>query len=489
LPTAKNFLVAKNGNLILKGRKGKLSPEDIEIVKKNKEVVQFIITHKNALLDYLAQKGKVDMSDDVLAMYELSPLQEGMLFHGLLKEDSKSYVEQYCFDFPKTLNIEVLKKSFEYVFAHHTILRSSFLYGELSIPVQRVHQQVDLPFECLDFSAFKEEEQKEKIEQFLKNDLEKGFDFKQAPLVRLTLIKTIEGTYKMVWTSHHILLDGWSMPIIMEEFLEAYAHYDAGKIPATKKEDQYEDYIKYIKSGDPFEEEQFWKTYLKGFNSPALLPFLEKNVDRNQGGQIFREESLVFDEATTEGIKAFAKANNLTVNTIVQGVWSFLLSKYTGQTDTVFGVTVSGRPSDMEDAEQKVGLYINTLPFRSSMGKEQTVIEWLTTIQAGHISAREYQYSSLSKVQSWTGIIGDFFDSILVFENYPMNEVLENNAALKIENIQIEIATTYLLSISSQLNQELHLLFSYFEDLLDPQYVSLITEKRTSDPSGSSSIR
>ncbi|MFK8103148.1 MAG: non-ribosomal peptide synthase/polyketide synthase [Saprospiraceae bacterium] len=473
------FLVEKEGDLILKGLKGKLSAEDVATIKKNKDIINFIKTNKPALIDYLKEQRATDSVTqlnlkDVSAIYELSPLQQGMLFHGLYDSKSSAYTEHFNFNFPEGLDIPAFKASWEYVLKNHSILRSSFIYDQLSIPVQCVFNKVVLPFEVIDYSNFEGEALTQKLDTFVKADLEKGFDFKEAPLMRITLIKTDDQAYKMIWAHHHILWDGWSVPIMMDEMLSAYEALLGGKEPEAIEEDHYEDYIKYINAKDKFKEEQFWKTYMQGFETPSLLPFIGNTPERNKGGKNTEEINLILDKNYTEKLKQYAQKNHLTTNTVIQGVWSFLLSKYTGNQDTTFGAIVSGRPTDLAGAEQKVGLYINTLPLRSTMKEGQSVTEWLTELQEGHTKAREYQYTSISKVQKWSGIQGEFFDSILVFENYPIGDVLESDWALNAEVWQEKEQTNYLVSIAVAVTDQTHVKFLYNADLLASDYAETI---------------
>ncbi|MFK8103154.1 MAG: non-ribosomal peptide synthase/polyketide synthase, partial [Saprospiraceae bacterium] len=418
--------------------------------------------------------------NQISRLYKLSPLQEGMLFHGLLDQDSKAYLEQYNFDLPHAVNIEALKSSWEYMLYNHSILRTAFFYDELSTPIQAVYKKVDLPFEILDYSQLSEAEQAAKFASLLATDQATPFDFKVAPLMRVTLVKMRSDAYKMIWTNHHILWDGWSTPILLEELLVAYEAYARSNQPIgkdlQKQEDLYEDYINYIDAVDSFAAEDFWKNYLADFESPSLLPFVDSTVDRNRGDGELEELDLVFSSELTEKVKGYAQENHLTVNSIVQGVWSLLLSRYTGSEDVAFGVTVSGRPTELAGAEDRVGLYINMLPIRSKVKATAKLTDWLTELQKGHTAAREFQYTGLNELQTWLGLKGDFFDSIMVFENYPISEVVSKEWMLGIENVELKEQTNYLLSLIVVLDEKLSVKFSYNASLLETAYAKMIKD-------------
>lgn len=412
--------------------------------------------------------------DTISDLYQLTPMQEGILFHSLYDESSKAYTEQFTFDFPEGLDEKAFKDAWQYIVKTHDILRTSFFYDQLSIPVQVVNNKGNLPIEIVDYSTLTEEEEAKAIQEFLEEDYKKSFSFSEAPLMRVSLLKRKGKSYKMVWTFHHILLDGWSTSVLMGELLNMYEKFVKNTVHAEKTVDNYSNYIKYINAIDKYEEEQFWSNYINGFSTPTLVPFVGNVLGRNQGGKTLSEIHLDFDENFTEEIKQFAKSNQLTVNTLMQGVWSFLLSKYTSTNDTIFGVTVSGRPSDLQSAEYGVGLYINTIALRSVYEDSQQIVDWLLDIQKGHTEAREYQYTSLSDVQKYTGINGDIFDSILVFENYPIGELLSKEWLLKVDNINIKEQTNYLLSIIVNLGESLNLNFNYNDSLLTKEYVEMI---------------
>jgi non-ribosomal peptide synthase protein (TIGR01720 family) len=217
-------------------------------------------------------KGK-PRREAIEGIYRLSGLQQGMLFHGLYDENSGAYIEQLSCDLTNP-NLDVIKKSWEYVLRNHSILRSGFYSDEFSIPVQCVYKNAELPVEILDFSELNSEEQNKAIKEYEETDRYKGFDFKTAPLMRICLMKLSKEKYRMLWTSHHILFDGWSMPILMEEFLTAYENLISGKELQSKEADRYEDYIRYIERVDKEKQENYWRGYMQGVEQSTLLPFI-----------------------------------------------------------------------------------------------------------------------------------------------------------------------------------------------------------------------
>ncbi|RDV10381.1 non-ribosomal peptide synthetase, partial [Pontibacter diazotrophicus] len=404
------------------------------------------------------QDGK-SMQEQISSLYSLSPLQEGLLFHGLYDKESPAYVEQMSCRI-KGLEIAPFRRSWEYLLQKHSILRSSF-HQDMSVPVQCVHYEVALPFEVLDFRDLSEEEQQAQVSSFKEADSKKGFDFSQAPLLRLTLIRLTDEAYQLVWTHHHLLVDGWSMPILMQELLSTYEALSAGDEPAVIEEDRYEEFIQYLQKRDSVEAGNFWREYLSDVEEATLLPFVDSKQDRTKGGEEYRKEELILADSLYTELQDFAQKNRLTVNTMMQGVWAYLLSCYTGQQNPVYGVTVAGRPTELAGSETRVGLYINTLPLHSTVNAELQVSEWLAGLQEGHSRAREHAYTPLPSIQNWLGVKGDLFDTLMVFENYPMGEVFDQEWALQIEDLQMEEHTNYPLSLMVQAGRQLSVEFGY----------------------------
>jgi hypothetical protein len=220
------------------------------------------------------------------------------------------------------------------------------------------------------------------------------------------------------------LLDGWSLPVLLEELLQVYEELTGGQQPPAGEPDRYEDYIRFIGGRDRQAERQYWKHYLETIEGSTLLPFVRPTADRNKGLGKYGEVEWGLSREQTDQVVRFAQASRVTVNTVMQGVWAYLLHRYTGQQTVVFGVTVSGRPEALRGVERRVGMYINTLPLRAVVRQELPVGEWLRSLQEDQAGSRTFQYAPLHELQQLAGISGDWFDTVLVFENYPVSSVI-----------------------------------------------------------------
>jgi len=348
------YLVLEDGNLFLEGDQKKLTERELEEVQTNTEIISFIRNNKTSITEYLlANQGNRNLKEDnVTAIYRLSPLQTGMLFHTLY-DQTGAYVEQLTCELAE-VQIESFKRGWNYLLAKHTILRSSFHADEFDIPVQCVHADAQMPVEVIDYSELGDVLQHSALSNYRKADRTRGFDLKASPLMRITLIRLKDDRYWMLWSFHHMLLDGWSIPLVIEKFLKAYAGQIQGKSLPETNVDQFEDYIRYIDSRDREKERIFWTTYMEGVDNVTQLPFLKTSIDRNKGLGTFLDKVIFIERKATQRIGEFAQLHRITLSTLLQGVWSFILHRYTGKKDVVFRITVSGRPDERIGIEDRI---------------------------------------------------------------------------------------------------------------------------------------
>jgi non-ribosomal peptide synthase protein (TIGR01720 family) len=419
------------------------------------------------------QEGK-KRREQIEGLYLLNGLQQGLLFHSLYSKEVEAYIEQFACDLINP-NIGFVIKSWQFVLRNHTILRSAFYSDAFDVPVQCVFKEVELPVEILDLRRLADEEQVVAINNYKAADRKKGFDFKNPPLLRLAFVQLSDNRYNMICTLHHIVVDGWSLPIIVEELLRTYEELANHREVIINNEDKFEDYIRYLESRDISEEEAYWRNYIHEIDRSTMLPFISPTADRNSGIGEFKIEYLKIDAATTLKVQSFAKHYRLTTNTLMQGVWFHLLHHYSGNDKVTFGITVSGRPNDLPNIEKRVGMFINTIPLKSVRKEGQNLVKWLQSLQQDQVLSRQYQYAPLHNIQSWSSVQGDLFDTLFVFENYPLSKAaLSNNWQLKLENVHANGQTNYPLSIQISGTDEIRIGFGYNSDLLDTVYVKEI---------------
>jgi len=396
----------------------------------------------------MQQNTNTNTKSNVEDIYELTPMQQGMLFHTLYTEGSDVYIEQFIYDLEGDLNEDHFRKAWEEAVSRHGVLRTSFQWKGISKPVQLVSRSVELPWKSYDWSNDDEKKQDEEFKKFIKQDRAESFSMEKAPLMRCALIRLSKDKYKFVWTFHHILMDGWSYPVIQKEIFKIYEGLKENKPAELARPVPYKQFILWLNQKDKTPSEGFWKKELKGFDSPT--PMITDSVIEVKQEEDIGELDIKLSPKLTSGLQSLAKQNQLTLNTIIQGAWSVILSTYRGENDVVFGGTVSGRTPSLKGIETMVGMFINTLPVRVKIDGDKKIIDWLKELQANHIERDEYSYSSLVDIQEWSEVPKGtkLFENILVFENYPLDKSFENGVAgIKITDAYANERTNFPLTI------------------------------------------
>lgn len=389
-------------------------------------------------------------------IYPLSPTQQGILFHTLYAPESGVYVVQSCYTFSKSLNIAAFVQAWQQVINQHPILRTSFYWKQHKEPFQVVHRNVQLPWQQYDWQEFSVSEQPKRLEAFLQADRQQGFDISQAPLMRLTLIQVAKETYHFIWSSHHLILDGWSGALVLQQVSQAYEALCNGQVVSLPHCCSYAEYIAWLQQQDLSQAEAFWHKMLQGFTAPTQLR-VSSSSNETTG---YNEQSLKLSPATTAALQSLARQHKLTVNTLVQGAWAILLSRYSGEEDILFGATSAGRPPALVGSDSMVGLFINTLPVRVQVSGDELLNPWLQKLQTQQVEMQQYEYSPLVQVQGWSEVPRDLplFESILVFENYPVDASLKEWATeMQIHEIRSVESTNYPITLTVGVSTELTL--------------------------------
>ncbi|MCC6858461.1 MAG: amino acid adenylation domain-containing protein, partial [Bryobacterales bacterium] len=388
---------------------------------------------------------------DLESVYPLSPMQQGMLFHTLYAPGSGVYVEQLHCILEGSLDAAAFRQAWQRALDRHTVLRTAFVWKRLENARQVVHRHLEVPLEWEDWSGLEAAEQDHRLEAMLACERLRGFDLNKAPLVRLKLIRLGENTHRFVWSHHHLLLDGWSLPILLKEVFACYEAAAAGRTPVLPPARPYREYIDWLRRQDRSRAQAFWRRYLKGFAAPTPLAAGPEPSAAPDLTTYATEEIQLPAECTSE-LQALCRQNGLTLNTLVQGAWALLLSRYSGESDVLFGATVSGRPAELAGAGSMLGLFINTLPVRARIPDGMAMLDWLRQLQVEQAELRQYEHSSLAEVQSWSEIPRgvSLFDSLLVFENYPVDDsLLSGTGSIRVRGIRSLEQTNYPLTLVS----------------------------------------
>ncbi|WP_368491801.1 amino acid adenylation domain-containing protein [Pseudomonas sp. Hg5Tf] len=419
---------------------------------------QGALTPSDVPLAGLDQQGLDQLGLDprgVQDLYPLSPMQQGMLFHSLYAQAEGQYINQLSVAV-EGLDPERFCAAWQACVDAHDILRTAFLTGaNLSQPLQRVQRAVQVPFSYEDWRE--QPDQAAAIDARAATLRRNGFALERAPLLDLQVLRLDEQRHQLIYTSHHILMDGWSNAQLLAEVLQRY-NGAAVLNPAGR----YRDYIEWLTRQDPLADERFWKAQLQHVDTPtrmaAVLP------DNAQGHSGYAEFKQRLDPAATQRLKAFASQHKVTLNTLIQAAWALLLQRYSGQSTVVFGATVAGRSAPLPAIEAQIGLFINTLPVVVSLSAEQPLAQLLHKLQAQNLALRDHEHTPLFDIQRWAGQGGEgLFDSLLVFENYPVSETLQQGApqGLRFAQVQTREQTSYPLTLLVALEDTLTLQFQY----------------------------
>jgi len=403
-------------------------------------------------------------SKNIEDAYALSPMQQGMLFHTLYAPTTGMYIEQLNCTLRGELDRAAFKRAWQHVVERHPVLRSAFAWKNLEQPLQVVGRQVGLPLQADDWRELAPAEQAARLDAFLQADRARGFDLAIAPLMRLALFQLAEDAYAFVWTHHHLLLDGWSLPLVLGEVFQCYSAFAFNRALNLPPLRPYREYIAWLQRQDPAQAQAFWHHTLQGLITPTPLGVDHPPAPDAPPNYAVQQHRLT--PAASAALDHCVRPHALTLNTLVQGAWALLLSRYSGQTDVVFGATVSGRPAELPGSATMVGLFINTLPVRVQLPPAARVRPWLQALQAQQVEQRQYEYSALVQVQGWSAVPRrlPLFESLLVFENYPVGEEVAAQTSrprLAVTDLQTSAQTNYPLTIIVAPAQTLLLEISY----------------------------
>jgi amino acid adenylation domain-containing protein/non-ribosomal peptide synthase protein (TIGR01720 family) len=381
-------------------------------------------------------------------IYSLSPMQQGLLFHSLVASQEASYPVQIDWTLRGNLDEAAFLRAWQEVVDRHPILRTAFVWERLEKPMQIVRKRIVIPVEQRDLREMPEGERQAWVTSYAADECNKSFDLTRAPLMRLSLLRLTDDTYRFIWSLHHLIIDGWSLPLLVKEVFALYAAYGAGKEPRLDRVKPFGDYIGWLNKQSLASAEAFWRKTLGGFTAPT--PFRVDHPVKEGEPHEVDETMLVFTAAESAALQAFARQHQLTLSTLVQGAWALLLARYSGEDDVLFGATVSGRSAPVPGIDRMVGLFINTLPVRVKVPAEQPVVAWLKAVQDQYSELREYEYSPLVEVQGWSEVPRGLplFESQVAFENYPEAEALLQGAGgLTVDKARMETRTHYPLTV------------------------------------------
>jgi surfactin family lipopeptide synthetase C len=414
-------------------------------------------------------------TNNIEDLYPLAPLQRGLLFHSLYNPDRNPYFTQETWTLRGELNVTYLEDAWRQVIERHSALRTSFVWEGVDEPLQLVYKRANVPFSKHDWRHVSAAEQPQQLLLWMEEDRRRAFNFSEAPLMRLILIRLAEDIHQFIWDYHHLLMDGWCRVTILNEVFAIYEGLCFGEPLRLNAPRPYRDYIAWLQQQDLSAAADYWKRYLHGFTAPTRLPLAAPARLTHQSQSAFESQHRTLPVELTRELQQLARTYRLTVNTLVQGVWAILLSRYCQEDDVIFGATVSGRPAELAGVEQMVGLFINTLPVRVRIQEERNVIEWLRQLQSEQVEQRQYEYSQLAEIQGWSEVERGvpLFESLVVFENYPVkNPSPQRRGNLDIRKAHLFEKAQNRIEVVAWMTSELWLQIDYDSAQIDSGMVT-----------------
>ncbi len=417
-----------------------------------------LTTLDQAAVDRLAGDG--GMVEDI---WPLTPLQVGMLFHSVLDDGSPQYLDQVRMLLDGVEDPRALGRAWQRVIDRTPILRSCLIWENVDEPVLVIHRRIDVPVSYHDWRSLPEAERGTRLRRVLDDD--SVLDLTRAPLLRLSIAHLPGDQALLIWTFHHVILDGWSLSQVLDEVFELYAAITRGREPDLTVRRPFPDYLHWMRGQDYHQAERYWRQVLAGLGEPTPLPYgvMTADVHRTEST---RRVPVTLPASVSAQLNRIARQNGLTLNTVLEGAWALLLTRCGGGREAVFGTTVSGRSAEVPGVESMIGMFINTIPVRVRVPHGQDTLSWLQDLQARQSQSRQFEFVALSQLQSWSDLApgANLFNSMIVFENYPHDENSAARAGLRVREVQVRESTNYPLTLSAQFAGELQIDLAY-----DPQ--------------------
>ena len=407
--------------------------------------------------------------EQVEDIYPLSTVQQGMLFHTQDSGGGDFYINQTSVEV-QGLQASRFIAAWGQLVQRHEMLRSAFWQApQLREPLQVVLRQGQLDAREQDWRG--QAVDPARLAAAAEAERRRPFDLLAPPLLRLLLVRLDDERHQLILTSHHILMDGWSQSRLLGELFQCYAGQ-----PLPPQQGRYSDYIRWLQAPAQQTSEAFWRPRLAELQGPTQLAGAAgtRNASGAQGHDALY---LHWDEQRTTWLREQAQRLRVTPNTLVQAAWVLLLQRYTGQPTVCFGATVSGRPASLAGADSLLGLFINTLPIIQAPHPAQPVQAWLQHLQTCNLEVRDHEHTPLVDIQRWAESNGQaLFDSIIVFENYPIDERLQSagSAGLQFGEAQLRDVTNYPMDLAVHLNTRLRIEFLYRLDHFQAHQVEAI---------------
>ncbi|MEQ7052119.1 non-ribosomal peptide synthase/polyketide synthase [Paenibacillaceae sp. P-4] len=414
-----------------------LTPSDVSLQRISIQELEQIVERTSGI-------GEVE------DIYALTPMQKGMWFHTAMDSQAGAYFELTRLTLEGTLNIEAFAASWNELAARHAVFRTNFLVDSNGEPLQVVFRSKRISVKYEDWRSLNPNEQAVAIENEAAKERAQGFDLENGDVMRVSVLQTADEVYEVLWISHHIVMDGWCLPLVAAEVFNTYSALVEDKKPILASVPSYNHYIQWLERQDDSAAAAYWNNYLSGFEETTELPHSKgrRHSGQYEAGQV----QIDLGTSLSLALNQVATQHQVTLNTLLQASWGILLQKYNRTSDIVFGSVVSGRPAELVGIEEMVGLFINTIPVRVSSQAHERFAEVMTRMQEDALSSAKHDYYPLYEIQAQCTLKQDLITHIMVLENYPMEQQLDqfnssDGSGLKLTDVTVTEQTNYDLNL------------------------------------------
>ncbi|MGF9646225.1 amino acid adenylation domain-containing protein [Paenibacillus sp. MABNS29] len=439
--------------------------------KENTELTPSDVQFKGltiAELEQIAQRS--GHLGEIENIYSLTPMQKGMWFHSALDRQTAAYFEQTRFTMRGVLDVQLFERSWTELAKRHLVLRANFVQGPAGEPLQIIYRDKPVGFEYEELLHLQADEKQAYLDKKAEDDKLRGFDMEHDALVRVTILRTEEQSYHVLWSFQHILMDGWCLPQLTQELFETYSALASGKQPAGDKGSDYGAYIEWLEKQDDQAASGYWTAFLAGYEGQTVLPGQKEPAPNGR----FTADHVTAElgKDLSERMDRVAKQRLVTVNTLLQAAWGVMLQKYNGTNDAVFGSVVAGRPAEIPGIESMIGLFINTVPVRVTSEADTVFADLMAKLQEWALESGRYDYYPLYEIQARSVQKQNLINHIIAFENYPVDEQMEQagdqqHGDLTIADVQMEEQTNYNFNVTVVPGVEIEIRFDFNAEVFD----------------------
>ena len=384
-------------------------------------------------------------------VYPLSPMQRLMLLHAIPSGGNGVLLNQVGYDIRGPLDPSSFHRAWDALVARHPALRTAFLWEGLQQPLQVVRTAVTLPFRHGDLTGVPANAQSEAIGALRREDFEAPMVLGKAPLMRCTLVGLEREHHYFLWTVHHLVVDRWSHAVLFADLRAMYAAFIRDETPSLGRPASVRDYIEWIAHQDRAAAERFWRDELRGLGEPTLLT--EAAISPGRGERLTTRRPLPPD--LTAALRARAAGWRTTPGAMLLSAVALLVAARTGRDDVLCGVTVSGRPPELPDAEAMVGCFVNNLPARLTVQREQPVGDWVRELQRAQGRRQAFGHVSLADIHAWSDVppARPLFDTLVLLNLTDESDLPWPGIDVVADSVTLDAGYPLLLSVTVEENR------------------------------------